>query len=109
MSNSSKPNSASSSSSSSPHPGIVALPSMTHSLASLPNMSSLPQDMLHYSNGAYSKQKLDQMLARQQHHNFASPPYHSQGYDVERTPSPDDHITVRCRQQQQQQGTAGRR
>ncbi|KAG1769301.1 hypothetical protein EV702DRAFT_702193 [Suillus placidus] len=49
---------SSNSSASSPPPQLVALPSMTHSLAALPTMSAVPHDMIHYSNsGSHSRAK----------------------------------------------------
>ncbi|EGO23356.1 hypothetical protein SERLADRAFT_469188 [Serpula lacrymans var. lacrymans S7.9] len=67
MTNSTKSVSSCSSPSSPPPPSLVALPSMTHSLAALPTMSSIPRDMLHYGNtGAHSKAKLDSALQKKQ-------------------------------------------
>jgi hypothetical protein len=50
---------SSSSSASSPPSHLVALPSVGHSLQTLPTLSALPADMLHYSNsGTHSRAKV---------------------------------------------------
>ncbi|KAG1739451.1 uncharacterized protein EDB91DRAFT_1053822 [Suillus paluster] len=90
---------SSSSSTSSPPSQLVALPSMTHSLAALPTMSAVPQDMLHYSNsGSHSRAKAT-LTVRLVHYSSSQLliPVH-QTHDTRRTPSPsceDGHITVR--------------
>ncbi|KAH7927645.1 hypothetical protein BV22DRAFT_261217 [Leucogyrophana mollusca] len=95
---------SSSSSASSPPPSLVALPSMSHSLAALPTMSSLPKDMLHYGNtGAHSRAKMEYALQHQQRQQYATHPQADRyAYDIQRTPSPsypeDAQITVRSRQ-----------
>ena len=50
------------------HP-IVALPSMSHSLASLPTLSGLPPDMLHY--GGISRSRTTQILSEAKVNLFA--------------------------------------
>ncbi|KAH7913365.1 hypothetical protein BJ138DRAFT_1111538 [Hygrophoropsis aurantiaca] len=106
MANSDK-STSSSSSASSPPPSLVALPSMSHSLAALPTMSSVPKDMLHYGNaGVHSRAKMEYALQKQQRQQY--PAGHLQpdryAYDIQRTPSPshpeDTQITVRSKQRQ---------
>ncbi|KAI6114249.1 hypothetical protein EDD16DRAFT_1701092 [Pisolithus croceorrhizus] len=101
MTQSDRPTSTTSSTSSSRLRG--ALPSVTHSLAQLPTMSSLPNDMLYYNSAPHSRammeyalQKQSQQVATQQSLAALS------AYDTRRTPSPstneDTHITVRRQQ-----------
>lgn len=49
-----------------------ALPSVTHSLAKLPTMSSLPNDMLHYNSAPHSRAMVGVFRSKQDH-NKASP------------------------------------
>lgn len=83
-----------------PPSGLNPLPSMTHSLVSLPGMSSLPYDMLHYNSALYSKAKMDSTLQKQRQQGGTQAFYAAQSGC--RTPSPalndDAHITVRRQQ-----------
>ncbi|KAF8133369.1 hypothetical protein EV363DRAFT_1162211 [Boletus edulis] len=56
---------SSGSSNASPPQNLVALPSMTHSLAALPTMSSLPHDMMHYNAAAHSRARMEHALQKQ--------------------------------------------
>ncbi|KAI5989004.1 hypothetical protein EDD15DRAFT_2171955 [Pisolithus albus] len=76
-----------------------ALPSVTHSLAKLPTMSSLPNDMLHYNSAPHSRAMVAPLIC------LAVPTtdcFYLKAYDMRRTPSPstneDTHITVRRQQ-----------
>ncbi|KAF8429901.1 hypothetical protein L210DRAFT_3764632 [Boletus edulis BED1] len=95
---------SSGSSNASPPQNLVALPSMTHSLAALPTMSSLPHDMMHYNAAAHSRARMEHALQKQRQQG----PAHAalSAYDVRRTPSPalaeDAQITVRRQQNAKQ-------
>ncbi|KIJ60313.1 hypothetical protein HYDPIDRAFT_117411 [Hydnomerulius pinastri MD-312] len=104
---------SSGSSAASPPPSLVALPSMTHSLASLPTMSSLPDGMLH-SSGAQSRARMEYALQKQRQLAGAHSSYAAlNAYDVRRTPSPslneDPQITVRRQQNARQHSSRDRR
>jgi len=102
---------SSGSSNASPPQNLVALPSMTHSLAALPTMSSLPHDMVHYNAAAHSKARMEYALQKQRQQG----PVHAvlNAYDVRRSPSPavgeDSQITVRRQQNARQANSRDRR
>ncbi|KAN0087825.1 hypothetical protein V8E55_006446 [Tylopilus felleus] len=56
---------SSGSSNASPPQNLVALPSMRHSLAALPTMSSLPRDMMLDNAAAHSKARMEHALQKQ--------------------------------------------
>ena len=85
--------SISSGSSGSPPQNLVALPSMTHSLAALPTMSSLPHDMMHYNAAAHSRARVGFFHA----HVFARSLLLSDGV---RTPETKATRTRRCAQRE---------
>ncbi|KAH7885155.1 hypothetical protein F5I97DRAFT_1339153 [Phlebopus sp. FC_14] len=104
----------SSSSTASPPSSLLALPSVTHSLASLPTMSSVPNDMLHYNSGAHSKARMEYALQKQKQQAASHTSYAAlNAYDVRRTPSPsfneDAQITVRRQQNSRQYNSRDRR
>lgn len=78
------------------HPSsLVALPSMSHSLASLPTLSGLPADMLHY--GGISRSKTTQTLSEAKVNLLARPSDvwdnnpEQLGSALQRTRNIDDH------------------
>ncbi|KAI6041428.1 hypothetical protein EDC04DRAFT_2893181 [Pisolithus marmoratus] len=80
-----------------------ALPSVTHSLAKLPTMSSLPNDMLHYNSAPQSRAMMEYALQKQSQQAGTQQSFAAlSAYDMRRTPSPstneDTHITVRRQQ-----------
>ncbi|KAI9462975.1 hypothetical protein HD554DRAFT_2175746 [Boletus coccyginus] len=102
---------SSGSSSASPPQKLVALPTMVHSLAQLPAMSSLPHDMMHHNAAAHSMARMEYALQRQRQQG----PTHAAlaAYDVRRSPSPalaeESQITVRRQQNAKQTGSRDRR
>lgn len=75
---------------------------MTHSLASLPTMSALPNDMLHPNSAAYSKARMDYAFQTRQQGGVQQSFAALNAYDMRRTPSPaaneDAPIVVRRQQ-----------
>ncbi|KIK26683.1 hypothetical protein PISMIDRAFT_675591, partial [Pisolithus microcarpus 441] len=80
-----------------------ALPSVTHSLAKLPTMSSLPNDMLYYNSAPHSRAMMEHALQKQSQPTGSQQSFAAlSAYDMRRTPSPstneDTHITMRRQQ-----------
>ncbi|KAF8838480.1 hypothetical protein BDN67DRAFT_971455 [Paxillus ammoniavirescens] len=105
---------SSGSSAASPPTTIHSLPSMTHSLAALPTMSSVPNDMLHYNSGAHSRARMEYALQKQRQQGAPHSSYAAlSAYDVRRSPSPglneDSHITVRRQQNNREYNSRDRR
>ncbi|KAF9234692.1 hypothetical protein BU15DRAFT_78771 [Melanogaster broomeanus] len=81
---------------------LDSFPSMTHSLAKLPTMSSVPNDMLHYNSGAQNRAMMEYALQKQRLQGGMHPHSALHAYEVRRSPSPalsdDAPITVRRQQ-----------
>ncbi|KAL4070045.1 hypothetical protein V8B97DRAFT_582977 [Scleroderma yunnanense] len=91
------------SSTSCPPPSLAALPSMTHSLASLPTMSALPHDMLHYNSALHSRARMENALQKQRQQGATQQPLAAFNPNyMSRTPSPsanEDALIMMRRQQ----------